>query len=169
MIRKTLKGCFVFFLGGGSSLEPGRISGKNILKVIGQLSGPLQKVLGVLKCGNSMLASKAHTCVCAPAIHYMNSQCELSYFHCVKLFCGIFKVSRKLNSAKLKTFDNWEVPVQPWQLLFDLAMVLGGGCICSGSVSKDKCIFFKSGRRGWKRSIHLGTSSVEWSSEYKRV
>lgn len=36
----------------------------------------------------------------------------------------------------------------------------------SESVSKDQCIFLKTGRRGWK-SIHLGTSSVEWSSEYK--
>lgn len=68
----------------------------------------------------------------------------------MKLFSGIFKLSRKSNSAKLKTFDNREVPVQPQQLLFDLAMVLGGGRMHSDSVSKDKCIFLKSGRRGWK-------------------
>lgn len=34
----------------------------------------------------------------------------------------------------------------------------------SKSVSKDKCIFLKSGRRGWK-SIHLGTGGGEWSLE----
>lgn len=51
--------------------------------------------------------------------------------------------------------------MQPQQLLFDLVMVLGGGCMHSKSVSKDRCVFLKSGRRGWK-SIHLGTSGVEW-------
>lgn len=55
----------MFFWWGKSSLEPGTISGKDILKVIGRLTGCLQKVLGVLKCGNSLLASKTHTCVCA--------------------------------------------------------------------------------------------------------
>lgn len=59
----------------------------------------------------------------------------------MKLFSGIFKLSRKLNSAKLKTFDNCEVPVQPQQLLFDLAVALGGGCMHSQSVSKDKSVF----------------------------
>lgn len=100
---------------------------------------------------------------------YVSSQCELSYFDCVKLFHGIFKLSRKLNSAKLKHVGNREVPVQPQQLLFDLAVALGGGCMRSESVSKDKCIFLKSGRRGWKGSIHLGTNSFEWSSDYKCV
>lgn len=33
------------------------VSGKVILKVIEQLSGPLQKVLGALKCGNSQYVS----------------------------------------------------------------------------------------------------------------
>lgn len=87
----------------------------------------------------------------------------------MKFFRGIFKLSRKLNSAKLKTFDNREVLVQPQQLFFDLAVALGGGCMHSESVSKDKCIFLKSGRRGWRRSVSLGSSSVEWSSEYKCV
>jgi len=97
----------------------------------------------------------------------MNSQCELSYFHCVN--CSVVSSSYLESSAKVKNFDQWEVPVKPQQLLFDLAMALGGGCMHSTSVSKDKCIFFKSGRRGWKRSIHLDTGSVEWSSEYKHV
>lgn len=38
----------------------------------------------------------------------------------------------------------------------------------SESVSRDKCVFLKSGKSGWK-SIHLGTSGGEWSSEYKCV
>lgn len=36
-----------------SSSEPEAICGKDILKVIGQLNGPLQKALGVLNCDNS--------------------------------------------------------------------------------------------------------------------
>lgn len=83
----------------------------------------------------SMLASKA--CICV----WLHKQCELSYFHSVKLFSGTFKLPRKLSSAKLKTFDNHEVPVQPQQLLFDLAVALGGDCMHSKSVSKDKCMF----------------------------
>lgn len=44
-------------MGWGTVLEPGPVSTKNILKVIEQLSGPLQKVLGVLECGNSQYVS----------------------------------------------------------------------------------------------------------------
>lgn len=40
-----------------SNLKPGIISSKDILKVIGQLSAPLQKVLGALKYGNSQYVS----------------------------------------------------------------------------------------------------------------
>lgn len=41
------------FFWGIRSLRPGTISGKDKLKVIGQLSGALQKVLGALRCGNT--------------------------------------------------------------------------------------------------------------------
>lgn len=83
-------------VGGGSSLEPGIISGKDVLEMIGQLSGVLQKVLRVLECGNSQYVSVKstylHTCISC----YMNTQCELSY-HSVKVFGGIFKLSRNSN------------------------------------------------------------------------
>lgn len=38
---------------GKSSLKPEIISGKDILEVIGQLRGPVQKVFGALECGSS--------------------------------------------------------------------------------------------------------------------
>lgn len=44
-------------MGWGTNLEPGPISAKDILKGIGQLSGPLEKVLEVLKCENSQYVS----------------------------------------------------------------------------------------------------------------
>lgn len=84
-------------VGGGSSLEPGMISGKDILEVIGQLSDPLQKVLRVLECGNSQYVSMKSIYLHTYISCYMNSQCELSYYHSVKVFGGVFKLSRKLN------------------------------------------------------------------------